>query len=909
MSDTSNGEGWWVASDGKWYSPEQHPDHVASVEATPLAPATQPSQVDETVNVPAHQTLPAATNPAQNAPGPTFAAATTTEANIVATVSGNSLNDASSDDTASTGGQRKLVLGLVALVLVGGLAFLAVRAFGGGSGAAGAASPEAAVQQLISSVNENDGVGFVEVFDPDEVEAWFGSFGPAIEKAQALADESETADDVGAAYSSLFTAFDFSLTGSGGDDPTYEVEMLDNDGRISRVRIDGLDLAVSVDDVDTAIIGSADNEVPSALDITRFDGAQVFLRDERGGLRATSSIDNGPTQEEFADDVHLDIVTVEKNGKWYISIGYTLLDGIHNAGGFSGFEAPDYGAAFALVEDQTGGAASPEEAVQEFFSALENLDYETMIRITDPLGTPYLHDFQPLIDEQIAEDDRRQSVRDIDLRFDDIELSVSDWNDRTLVTFTEVSGRSSEGAFEIDAATWCASLEDDFGFNEACLEDGIAELLREIDSRENPRDFIPEQTGMVVVERNGRWYLDPLGTWGYYTDQLAEVATRLSEDLQAQLESNDDFDDAFGNFFFVEGAVARLGQPVIRDAEDGQVGVALDLSDLPTVRQDSDEYSVAAVLVRTTGRGEFVNPPSTLLTGDDWVLAYDRVDDEDLEIPAVGARTDGSLDVELFEVEVIEVGVDGLEGQLGGQGRPQIVTFTDEARQRDVEFDGVEFIDIYPSEDQGLVFRTESFFARAHNGNTVFTVISGDPGALFSIDVIDPASEPVAVPESTPDPDPTPAAEPPVLSTEFDDPIVEVFAEVVEAFDFNYVSEQAGGYFDGCGPDDPDVTSYSFGLDDTTGLVLITNYPSVSRASEAFDDLRSVASPCEAFPSLVVNSVTEIDDENIRIEWAYDDDPESVAIEHYRLTDTTVLVAASQDEAELLELVELIAQW
>ena len=26
MSDTSQGSGWWQASDGKWYGPELHPD-------------------------------------------------------------------------------------------------------------------------------------------------------------------------------------------------------------------------------------------------------------------------------------------------------------------------------------------------------------------------------------------------------------------------------------------------------------------------------------------------------------------------------------------------------------------------------------------------------------------------------------------------------------------------------------------------------------------------------------------------------------------------------------------------------------------------------------------------------------------------------------------------------------------
>lgn len=30
MSDTSRGEGWWKASDGKWYPPEQHPQHAAA---------------------------------------------------------------------------------------------------------------------------------------------------------------------------------------------------------------------------------------------------------------------------------------------------------------------------------------------------------------------------------------------------------------------------------------------------------------------------------------------------------------------------------------------------------------------------------------------------------------------------------------------------------------------------------------------------------------------------------------------------------------------------------------------------------------------------------------------------------------------------------------------------------------
>lgn len=40
MSDQSQGPGWWQASDGKWYSPEQHPDYRPP--APPIAPPPPP---------------------------------------------------------------------------------------------------------------------------------------------------------------------------------------------------------------------------------------------------------------------------------------------------------------------------------------------------------------------------------------------------------------------------------------------------------------------------------------------------------------------------------------------------------------------------------------------------------------------------------------------------------------------------------------------------------------------------------------------------------------------------------------------------------------------------------------------------------------------------------------------------
>lgn len=47
MSDQSQGEGWWQASDSKWYPPESHPDaRPAPPPPAPLAAAAAPAPVE-----------------------------------------------------------------------------------------------------------------------------------------------------------------------------------------------------------------------------------------------------------------------------------------------------------------------------------------------------------------------------------------------------------------------------------------------------------------------------------------------------------------------------------------------------------------------------------------------------------------------------------------------------------------------------------------------------------------------------------------------------------------------------------------------------------------------------------------------------------------------------------------------
>ena len=50
MSDTSQGDGWWEASDSKWYPPEDHADYNPSSLPVPPVPPVPPAATNEPAN-------------------------------------------------------------------------------------------------------------------------------------------------------------------------------------------------------------------------------------------------------------------------------------------------------------------------------------------------------------------------------------------------------------------------------------------------------------------------------------------------------------------------------------------------------------------------------------------------------------------------------------------------------------------------------------------------------------------------------------------------------------------------------------------------------------------------------------------------------------------------------------------
>lgn len=78
MSDTSQGEGWWRASDGKWYPPETHPDYQPPAPepepAPPVPPVAETPPADPnshaTIAAPIPQVPPAPAAPPAAEPPP-----------------------------------------------------------------------------------------------------------------------------------------------------------------------------------------------------------------------------------------------------------------------------------------------------------------------------------------------------------------------------------------------------------------------------------------------------------------------------------------------------------------------------------------------------------------------------------------------------------------------------------------------------------------------------------------------------------------------------------------------------------------------------------------------------------------------------------------------------------------------
>lgn len=291
----------------------------------------------------------------------------------------------------------------VAMALLAGGVGLAIAA--NDDGTPGAGSPDAAVEELLEALSNEDLLAAAEVLEPTEREL-------LLESTQELVAELARLDVLSSdATLSDLAGVDLDLTGA-------ELTVTRTTEEIALVRIEGVE----------ALAG--------------FDASQLPLGGlVRDRLRSEWLDETGETSGVVEPDHAPEIATVRRDGGWYVSLWYTLAE-------LARLEA---GEAFpeAGAPDPVGGD-SPEAAVEGLVAELERLDLEGVIGMLDPDEVRALYEYSPLF-VPAAQDA-------LDELLSEAGASGAPWDVHTLELSSESNG--SDATVFVDAIGFEVELED-----------------------------------------------------------------------------------------------------------------------------------------------------------------------------------------------------------------------------------------------------------------------------------------------------------------------------------------------------------------------------------------------------------------------------------------------------------------
>ncbi len=363
-------------------------------------------------------------------------------------------------------------LGLAALLGVGGYAALAVQGSGGG-----ADSPAAAVRQLADAIDHEDALAAVAVLAPDEVR----TLRATVSKAQHQAADTKLVASASAPLA-------------------------------------GIDL--SVRDLTTTVtsLGSG----VAKVDIRGTLGAKVdrdkFAEILRG---ATGGHGTGEASYDLANlrvgGLNPFLVTVERDGGWYVSPVYTAFEYLRAS---AGLPAADFGSADASKL----GADSPEAAATELIRAIGAGDWTKVASLAPPKELP-LYEYRVAFAQLMRHNgqfavDKVASTPHVDGSDATIDVTASGTYRATDYTGAHVTGHWNLEGGCITTSTTSATTprgpNDAFGW---CLTEhgtfpyGLTGRL----DHTGP-------TTVHAVQESGRWFVSPVGTaLGYLDTWISHV--------------------------------------------------------------------------------------------------------------------------------------------------------------------------------------------------------------------------------------------------------------------------------------------------------------------------------------------------------------------------------------------------
>lgn len=358
--------------------------------------------------------------------------------------------------------RRTAGIGATVAALLGGIGFTVVALNGAGS--AGAASPEEAVRTFLAATADQDVLGMIDALDPAEVPA-----------ARAAAEQGR--DDAVAAG---LVSDGFRLDGLAGLDLEFP----------------GLVLSTEEVAADVAVVSAT-----GAVDWT-FDPATFPF-----GIEITEAVgddlsaDQGSIALGDGDGAELDpalLATVERDGRWYVSISYTIGEYARQAA-----DLPMPTTPLSPV-----GSPSPEAAADEFWANMLALDLAGGLAQAAPGEGDALRRYAPLLIDQTAEQIASAKADGYSLQLTAAAYETTGGGDRRTIeptTFT-IEGTVAEaeqyGVYDPSLAT-VISTYDGSGFYVVAAGDPVPLTTEGLELQTDYELFPSDLTNYTSVDEQG----------------------------------------------------------------------------------------------------------------------------------------------------------------------------------------------------------------------------------------------------------------------------------------------------------------------------------------------------------------------------------------------------------------------
>ena len=408
---------------------------------------------------------------------------------------------------AAKRGRGKLVGAIAAgVMLLGGAGTaIAIRS----NPNSGAASPEAAVQSMMNSIEAGDWLGAMETMPQGERQFYVKVAEKSITEAKRLGFLSEA----GSARKVSGIKIDFK---------DITMQSLTVNDRVARVTITGGSVTSDI----TA------SQLPIGDVLSKLMGHDnATLTDQHNEQTITPN-----------DDLSKGFIgTVKDDEGWHVSLMYTAAE---NARGRKAMPK----AAIAAK-----GAASPEKAVEEMVQAGLSADVNRMVELVDPQEGAVFHDYGQLLVDASDNMDTASWPKVEEMQ---LTSTTGDWG--TVVGFRKivmVSTNSDDGSKDkitveqigdcasiatetdgevMDTQKLCSTDMQDLFMSggdrsceegdQACARDNVAQdVMRAVTGRAAAN---PYQSGIVTRQVDGKWYVSPSSTLAAAIFRLTKLVER-----------------------------------------------------------------------------------------------------------------------------------------------------------------------------------------------------------------------------------------------------------------------------------------------------------------------------------------------------------------------------------------------